>query len=313
MRKDTDMDLKQLKYFACVARLGSYTRAADIIGVAQPVLSRQIRLLETELRQNLLLRHGRGVSLTESGKVMLEHCRIILEQVDLIQEDLCGSSGRPGGQITLGLPPTITRLLSLKIIRRFKERLPDAKLRITEGLSAQLQDRLQQGRIDIALLYNPPYSAATDTRLLYEENLQLIAPRQGGRLKPGIPVEAAQFADLPLIVPSDANTFRLLIEQKMAQHNITPNIVLEIDSVETMLQLVAENMGYTILSAHAIELMHHQANVQVIPIASPQFTSRLFLATPAKRTLTRTQKETCTLLEELCAELANGKTARHEA
>ncbi|ATD65405.1 LysR family transcriptional regulator [Neisseria weixii] len=57
------MDLKQLRYFQQVAQQGGYTRAADILGVAQPVLSRQIRLLETELRQNLLNRHGRGVSL----------------------------------------------------------------------------------------------------------------------------------------------------------------------------------------------------------------------------------------------------------
>jgi LysR family nitrogen assimilation transcriptional regulator len=67
------MDLKQLQYFTCVAELGSFTRASNTLNIAQPALSRQIRMLEVELRQNLLIRNGRGVSMTEAGKVLLEH------------------------------------------------------------------------------------------------------------------------------------------------------------------------------------------------------------------------------------------------
>lgn len=76
------MDLKQLLYFTHVAELGSYTRAAELIDVAQPVLSRQIRKLEIELRQNLLIRHGRGVILTDAGRVLLKHSRLILQQLE---------------------------------------------------------------------------------------------------------------------------------------------------------------------------------------------------------------------------------------
>ncbi|WP_416190913.1 LysR family transcriptional regulator [Neisseria sp. CCUG12390] len=297
------MDLKQLRYFQQVAQQGSYTRAADILGVAQPVLSRQIRLLETELRQNLLNRHGRGVSLTESGRILLEHCRVILQQVEMIQEDLSLNSGKLSGHITLGLPPTIAKLLSLPIIRGFRQHLPDARLRITEGLSAQLQDRLQQGKINMALLYNPAYSAEVETQLLYEERLYLTAPKNDPLLKADTPVNAEHLAALPLIMPSVPNTFRLLVEQEMARHNLVPNIVMEIDSVETMLQLVAEGMGYSILSKYSIDLMNHKESVQVIPIESPQFVSRLFLATSARHALTRTQKEVDKLLKKVCLNL----------
>lgn len=103
------MDLKQLKYFMHVAELGSYTRAADFLGVAQPLLSRQIRLLETELRHNLLNRHGRGVSLTDSGRILLDHCRVIQHRRRCHQEDLSASSSKLTGHITLGLPPTVAR------------------------------------------------------------------------------------------------------------------------------------------------------------------------------------------------------------
>lgn len=297
------MDLKQLRYFQQVAQQGSYTRAADILGVAQPVLSRQIRLLETELRQNLLNRHGRGVSLTEPGRILLEHCGVILQQIEMIQEDLSLNSGKLSGHITLGLPPTIAKLLSLPIIRAFHQHLPDARLRVTEGLSAQLQDRLQQGKIDMALLYNPAYSADVETQLLYEECLYLMAPKHNHLLKTDTPVNAEHLAALPLIMPSVPNTFRLLVEQEMARHNLVPNIVMEIDSVETMLQLVAEGMGYSILSKYSIDLLNYKESIQVIPIESPQFISRLFLATSAKHSLTRTQKEVDKILKRVCLNL----------
>src|SRR5690625_7264949 len=84
------MDLKQLKYFTKVAELGSYTRAAEVLNVAQPVLSRQIRRLETELHQNLFIRHGRGVTLSDAGHTLLEHSRLILQQLTQAEEDKIG-------------------------------------------------------------------------------------------------------------------------------------------------------------------------------------------------------------------------------
>ena len=82
------MDLKQIEYFVRVAELGSFTRAAQVLGVAQPALSRQVRLLEVELRQNLLTRNGRGATPTEAGQVLLEHGRGILHQVERAKEDM---------------------------------------------------------------------------------------------------------------------------------------------------------------------------------------------------------------------------------
>ena len=76
------MDLKQIEYCVRVAELGSFTRAAVVLNIAQPALSRQVRLLEVELRQNLLVRNGRGAIPTEAGKVLLEHGRGILHQVE---------------------------------------------------------------------------------------------------------------------------------------------------------------------------------------------------------------------------------------
>ena len=150
------MDLKQIAYFVRVAELGSFTRASIALAVAQPALSRQIRMLEVELRQNLLIRNGRGVTLTEAGRVMLEHGRGILHQVERAREDLGRARGALAGRGSVGLPPSLARLLTVPISRALHQRRPDASLSITEGLSISTQEWLQTGRLDIALMYNPP-------------------------------------------------------------------------------------------------------------------------------------------------------------
>ena len=98
------MDLKQIEYFVRVAELGSFTRASVVLNIAQPALSRQVRLLEVELRQNLLVRNGRGATPTEAGKVLLEHGRGILHQVERAREELGRVRGALAGRVAIGLP-----------------------------------------------------------------------------------------------------------------------------------------------------------------------------------------------------------------
>ena len=128
------MDLRQLEYFVRVAELGGFTRAAIALGVAQPALSRQVRLLEVELRQTLLARNGRGAVPTEAGQVLLEHARGILHQVDRAREELARLRGGLAGRVTLGLPPSVARALAVPLLQGCRQQLPDARLSITEAL-----------------------------------------------------------------------------------------------------------------------------------------------------------------------------------
>ena len=128
------MDLRQLEYFVRVAELGSFTRAALALDVAQPALSRQVRLLELELRQSLLARHGRGAAPTEAGQVLLEHARGILHQVEHARDELARLRGALVGRVTLGLPPSVARALAVPLVQAFGQQLPEARLSITEAL-----------------------------------------------------------------------------------------------------------------------------------------------------------------------------------
>ena len=103
--------------------MGSFTRAASSLNVAQPALSRQIRLLEVELRQNLLVRNGRGAVMTEAGKVLLEHGRGILHQVERVREELGRVRGALAGRVAIGLPPSIAKVLTVPLTREFRAQL----------------------------------------------------------------------------------------------------------------------------------------------------------------------------------------------
>ena len=247
------MDLKQLEYFVRVAELGSFTRAAIELDVAQPALSRQVRLLEVELRQNLLVRNGRGAVPTEAGKLLLDHGRGILHQVERAKEDLGCLRGGLAGRVAVGLPTSVARVLTVPLTRAFREALPEARLSISEGLSAQLQEGLISGRLDIVVLYNAQPSRELDITPLMEEDLLLVRRRPPGLQEdpPPGPIPLAEVAQLPLVIPTRPNAIRMHVEAEMADVGARPNVVLEIDGVSAILDLVLDGAGCATSSSMA--------------------------------------------------------------
>ena len=142
------MNLNQLETFVHVAEHGSFSKAALVLGVAQPALSRQVRALEVELREPLFLRHGRGVQLTEIGRRLLDHCHGILHLVAQTKEDLAAHRDEPVGHISIAMPPTLARFQTLPLIRAFRKEMPKARLAIVEGFSMHITEWLASGRAE---------------------------------------------------------------------------------------------------------------------------------------------------------------------
>jgi len=304
------MDLKQLEYFVRVAELGSFTRAAGVLNVAQPALSRQVRLLEVELRQNLLLRNGRGVTVTEAGKLLLEHGRGILHQVARAREDLGRVRGALAGRVAVGLPPSIAKMLTVPLTHAFRKRLPNAALSISEGLTISMLEGLQTGRLDIALLYNPPASPELDTRPLMDEELLLIGPRPAKGKTSASPITLREVSALPLVIPSRPNAIRMVVETELAGIGCKPIISLEIDGVTAILDLVADGAGYAILPRYSVAMASRPEAYQLRPIIKPRLLSRLVLATAASRTTTMTQQAMIELIERVAAEVLQARSPR---
>lgn len=297
------MDLKQLEYFVRVAELGSFTRAAHALGVAQPALSRQIRQLEVELRHNLLLRNGRGAVPTEAGQVLLAHGRGILHQVERAREELGRVRGALAGRVAIGLPPSLARLLAVPLTRAFRHALPEATLTIAEGLSAAMWDQVHQGRLDLALVYNPPVSADHQVEPLFDETLALVQARPPGLADdPPLPIPLTDVAALPLIIPSRPNALRMQVETALAALGHKPHVVLEIDGVAAILELVAEGLGCAILSSHAVASWTRPSALQTRQITQPELRPRVALVSSAHRPGTRTQQAAADVIRALCQE-----------
>ena len=291
------MDLKQLEYFVRVAELGSFTRAAVALDVAQPALSRQVRLLEVELRQNLLIRNGRGATPTEAGKLLLEHGRGILHQVERAREELGRVRGALAGRVAIGLPPSLARVLTVPLTRAFRAQLPEASISISEGLSATMQEWLQTGRLDIAVLYNAMPAPDISIHPLQDEDLLLVMPRPPGLAEepPPPPMPLAEVAALPLVIPSRPNAIRMHVEAEMANIGCRPNIALEIDGVSAILDLVADGAGNALLSRNAVASSIRPSAYQTRAI-HPPLRTRLCLATSSQRPATLTQQTTLDLI-----------------
>ena len=297
------MDLKQIEYFVRVAELGSFTRAAVVLNISQPALSRQVRLLEVELRQNLLVRNGRGAIPTEAGKVLLEHGRGILHQVERAREELGRVRGALAGRVAIGLPTSVARVMTVPLTRAFRHELPEVRLSISEGLSGAILGGLNSGHLDLVVLYNAQPSRETDVAHLLDEDLVLVRARPPGLLEdpPPGPIALSEVARLPLVIPTRPNAIRMHVESEMAQIGCTPQVALEIDGVSAILDLVADGAGCAVLSRNALLNSPRPSAYTAQAIGIPPLRIALSLATSLQRPSTQVQKAALDLVRRTAA------------
>jgi len=287
------MTLNQLEYFIQVAEHGSFSKAALVLGVAQPALSRQVRALETELHETLFLRNGRGVELTDAGRRLLEHGQGILHLVAQARDDLSAHRNEPVGQIVVAMPPTQARLHTLPLIEAFRADCPRARLVIMEGFSTHLTEWLVSGRADLALVYNPEPLPALEILPLREEPLRLISP--AGQAPAG-PLTLAELSRLPLVMPQRGQVFRKRMEEAAAMAGVQLRVDWEVSSVPAMLDLVAAGLGHAALGEDALRAFEHPERLAVTPFAGTEVCATLCLVTPALKRSTPLMQRTAALL-----------------
>ena len=238
------MDIRHLESLVAIADRGSFSRAAVALNVAQPSLSRQMRLLEADMGQRLLVRTGRGVAPTAAGEVLLVHARAMLETARRAREELLDMKADPSGRVLVGLPPRVALGLSVPLVKGFRARFPRAVITLQEGLSQTLRESLISGRLDLALLFDPPPSPQLKYEPLTRERLLLVAP-PGSVLPPR--ASLASLANYPMVLPNAPNAVRGVVDGVLRPRGIGLNVVAEVGAVQTVLALVAQGVGCTIL------------------------------------------------------------------
>ncbi len=302
------MNFKQLEYFVHVAELGSFSKAALVLDIAQPALSRQVRALETDLRETLLLRNGRGVVLTEAGQRLYEHGVNLLQALAQAEADMGGRRDEPLGRITIGLPPSVGRQLTLPLIDGFQRRCPRARLAIVEGLSSHISEWISTGRVDVGLLYNPEAQPALEITPVIEEALCLVSPISSGT--PGhAAVPLAELAAHPLIVPERGHAIRKLLETRALLAGLKLDIAWEVSSIAAIIDLVCAGYGHAVLHASAVAASGRADALWVRTLVQPRLNSMLCLAVSARQRPSPLVRQTTALLTELVRALPQGAAA----
>jgi LysR family nitrogen assimilation transcriptional regulator len=290
------MNLNQLNYFINVAEHGSFSKAALVLGVAQPALSRQVRALETELRETLLLRNGRGVELTDAGRRLLEHGQGILHLVAQAREDLTSQRDEPVGRIVVAMPPTQARLHTLALVQAFRAQMPRARLAVVEGFSVHITEWMTSGRADLALVYNPEPLPALEILPLAQEQLCLVSPRNAA---PRRPVTLRELSRYPLVMPQRGHIFRKRMETAAAMAGVQLNVEWEIASVPAILELVAAGIGHAALGEQALKQFERPDELAVTRFRDVDISTTLCLVTPAQKRSTPLIQRTAALLMRL--------------
>jgi DNA-binding transcriptional LysR family regulator len=264
---------RRLGYFLQVAELGSLLRTSERLGIAQPSLSRQMRLLEEELGVTLFTRGPRGMQLTEIGEALQAQIAGPLRQVGHALYGIRSLPRDTQGSVTFGMPPSVSRIVAAGLLRRVGEHSPGIRLQIVEALSGHLLGMMKRGELDAAVLYGPTPTGLNAARLL-DDDLALVA---GAKAVIGPHLDFRALEDRPLVLPSGSHGLRLAIESAAAKSRVKLRIDLELDSLDLIKSLVIAGDACSILPIAAVRDELKAKTIQTCTIRRPALTRKLFL------------------------------------
>ena len=261
------MDARNLKYFVQISESRSFSKAANILHIGQPALSRSIQQLEEELGAQLFIRARRGVELTSAGQTLQTKSRIILDQLDQLRDEVRAQAFEVAGTATVGIPPAAGQLIVPDVMRLLNEQHPGIRLHIIEGLSSEIHDRLINRTVQIGLMYDAPAFGELICEPLAVENMFLIGRKDRiaalGRIR-----DLAQIENLPLILPKAPNSRRLLVEKAFGARGMTLNIAAEVDGFATTHALLEDGIGYSLMTQAAVSGRYRDSSLVAVELKS---------------------------------------------
>ena len=274
------MTLTQLSNFVRIAELQSLSKAAAVVRIAQPALSRQVRQLEAELDAPLLVRHAWGVTLTAAGAALLTSARRLLREADGVKDTVHALATHPRGRLSLGVPASVAASLLPPLAAALLHKYPDLEPHMVEGFSAILQPRMLAGELDMAVLYEDRNYGALAATPLLTERLMLVGPA-GGHARGTTTAESLRGG--VLLLPSRPNRLRLLVDDALAQQTAQEPKIVEVDSLSALLAMVEGGAGYTVLPYSTVALEVERGVLSVWELEFPPLLRTLMLVRPTDR------------------------------
>lgn len=265
------MSLRNLQILTAVARKGSFAAAAEHLGLTQSAISLQIKNLEEALGAQLFERTGRSPRLNANGRLVVERAVEIMAIYDGIKEELAPSTVI-GGTLTLGVVPTVLTGPLPPVLGRLRRRYPNLNVRLLSGLSAELFARVEDAQLDAALTTEPPYAVPPQYEWLpYDrEPFFVVAPKGTEASSP-----EELFARFPFIRFDRTAWAGAMVNGQLMTQGIHPREVMEIDSLETALNLVKEGLGIAVVPLNKKRLKRAEKQFSLMPFGLPQLTRQV--------------------------------------
>ncbi|MGF1237395.1 MULTISPECIES: LysR family transcriptional regulator [Streptomyces] len=273
------VDIKQLRALVTVAEAGSVTRAAELLHLVQPAVTRQIRTLEHELGVALFERTRQGMQPTAAGTTMVERARRALNELERARAEIRPTPGVVSGIVTVGLLDSASSLLAEPLVSAVLRDHPGIELRLLTAYSGHLQQWLDDGDLDLTLLYNLSSTPSLNAEPLVREKLWAVAPPSAG-LRAERPVPLEEAVSHPLVVPAAGHGLRKVIDAAAAQAKAEMNLVVQTNSMHVQKQLALAGHGWTILPGVGIAEDVANGTLSAAPLCEPEVWRSIVLGTP---------------------------------
>lgn len=244
------MNINQLETLQAISKTMSFRKAAEMLNLTQPAVSAQIKSLEDEFK-TVLIDRNQPITLTDSGKLFLEHAEKILQEVEILKQKLADLKQTPQGHIHLGTTTSIAIQILPRVLSYFQNQYPLIKTTIHTMPSSQIMSSVENGEIDIGIAYLFEKNPALTTSILYYDSFELV-------VSPDHPLAKLSHTsihalrDLQFIMLSKETAGRRFADSIFRKFNITPQIVMELSSSEEVKRMVELNLGAAIISKSSI-------------------------------------------------------------
>ena len=295
------MDPATWKVFIDAAEFGSLSKVAVTHGTSQPQISRLINDLEQECGGRLFRRTGRGVLLTELGERIAPRIRAWLASTEELANDIRTAAGTPIGQVRIGSLPSTAYPLLTTVFMRLKREFPLVQMAVREGQGAQLETWLDDGSVDLAILFRMSPAPRNGDIYLFEAPTHLVSAA-GDPLTKNPAVEFSVLDNLPLVQFCRPSAWRNHIEQIALEQRVSLNVVLEADSLSMQTNIVARGGTYALLGPLAVAAASRMLRLQSSRLVAPAVNRYVALAMSPRGKTTLACRTVMQMIREVATE-----------
>lgn len=264
------MNINQLETLIAISKTMSFRKAGEFLNLTQPAVSAQIKSLEDEFK-TVLIDRNQPVTLTDSGKVFLEHAENILREVESLKQRLADLQDIPQGNILLGTTTSIAMQILPRVLSYFQNQFPMIKTTIHSMPTSQIMTSVENGLIDIGIAYLFEKNPSLATSILYYDTFELVVSSDHP-LAHLTHTSLESLADIPLIMLSPETAGRRFIDQIFNKYKMTPQIVMELSSSEEVKRMVELNLGAAVISKMAIAKEVRAGTLKIIKVTELEIT-----------------------------------------